>query len=254
MIFRKTLRDEAVKSLVFFAITTGALALAVFYYPTFAENRGLVMKLVPIFVKGLVADVMKDEYVGYYVLQHYVKGLLFISAASAVFIGMGAISKEVETGTIHVLLSKPVSRTRVLLGKAAALAIATAVPVVGSSLLGVVLSRAIGENVALGATLAAAGHATIFAWALLAITILSSVIFDEQIKAGGWAGVLCLSQIVLFLADNTRRYSFFDYASYSSYRRIFIEGSYPYRDTAVLAATALAALAAAVVAFRRKDV
>jgi ABC-2 type transport system permease protein len=253
LIFAKTLRDEAVKSLVFSAVTTGALTLAVLYYPTFAENRGLIARLVPVFVKGMVADVLKDEYLGYFVFQHYVKGLLFISAAAAVFIGMGAVSKEVETGTIQVLLSKPVSRTRVLLGKFAALAIATAAPVVLSSLAGIALSRAIGETVPIEPTLLACLHATFFAWSLLAVTVLSSVVFDEQIKAGGWAGVACLSQIVLFLSDNTRRYSFFDYASYGSYRRIFVDGSYPWRDSIVLLATAIAALAVAVWAFRRKD-
>lgn len=254
MIFRKTLRDEAVKSLVFLVLMTGALALAVFYYPTYAENRGLVARLVPIFVKGMIADMLKDEYIGYFVFQHYVKGLLFLSAAAAIFIGMGAVSKEVETGTIQVLLAKPVGRTSVLLRKAAALAIALVFPIVASSFLGVALSRAVGETVPLAATILASVHASLFATALLSVTLLSSVAFDEQIKAGGWAGVLVAAEIVLFLVDDMRRYSFFDLASYGSYRKIFVGGTYPWREASILAAVTVTALGAAVVIFRRKDV
>ncbi len=253
MIFRKTLRDEIVKSLVLLAVVTFALTLAILYYPTFAQNRGPIAKLIPVFVKGMVADVLRDEYVGYFVFQHYVKGLVFLSAAAAVFIGMGAVSKEVETGTISVLLAKPVGRTRVLIEKCAALAIAVSIPVVGSSLLGIPLSLAIGERVAVVPTLAASVHASLSALALLSVTILSSVLFDEQVKAGGYAGVVMLGEMVLFLVDDTRRYSFFNLASYGSYRRIFVDGSYPFGESAILALIAAFGLFLALVAFRRKD-
>ena len=252
-VFGKTLRDEAVKSLTFFALASAGLGLAVGYYPTFAENRGFIAKMVPIFVRGMVADVLRDEYVGYFVFQHFVKNLLFLSAAAAIFIGMGAVSKEVETGTIHVLLAKPVGRTRVLLEKAAALAVCVTAPIVAASLLGVALSAAIGEFVPWKKTLVASAHASLFALSLLSVTLLASVLFHEQIKAGAWAGVVFVAEIVLFLVDDTRRYSYFDYASYGSYRKIYVDGIFPWRDAAILAAVAVAALAASIAIFRRKD-
>src|SRR6201995_1567790 len=89
--FREAVRDRVLYNLVFFALLLMAAAV-------FVGQISIGIEQIVIVSLGLSA-------------------ISFIGLLMAVFIGVGLVSKEMDKRTIYALLSKPVRRWEVLLGK-----------------------------------------------------------------------------------------------------------------------------------------
>ena len=119
----KTLRDQRIPVLAY-GLGLGALALLVIaIYPTFAEvgeELEEAMENLPDAYKAFTGGVLSlTEFDGYLVSQYLII-LPLILAIFAIIEGTGALRGEEERGTMDTLLSLPISRSQVVLQKAAA--------------------------------------------------------------------------------------------------------------------------------------
>jgi ABC-type transport system involved in multi-copper enzyme maturation permease subunit len=87
---------ESVRSRVFYILLAFAVSLLVFSYVLGFLAAGVIRKMV---------------------LDVGLSTIAYFSALTAIFVGIGLVYQEVEKKTIYNILSKPVSRTRFILGR-----------------------------------------------------------------------------------------------------------------------------------------
>ncbi len=123
-VYLKTLRDSR-KSVLFYSIGVVAVGLYVtLFYPTIRDATGFTEFLddLPEVFQALIGDAET-----YTTAEGFLNAEVFsfmgplIFAAFAIVAGAGAIAGEEESHTLDQLLANPISRTSVLLQKAAAL-------------------------------------------------------------------------------------------------------------------------------------
>ena len=166
----------------------------------FGLSTPLLIKFLPEIIKmagtgDMVIDIPTPTAVQ--ALGEYSSTMAQFGVLAAVLVAMGAVAREVETGTAVMVLSKPVGRTAYILAKFAAgsLNFAVALLIGGVACWGYTrvlfadapLAGFIGQTVLLG----------FFLTMCLAVTIFFSTLFRNQLAAGGLALVVIISQAAL---------------------------------------------------------
>lgn len=167
-----------------------------------------------------------------------------------------ATAGEEESGVLALTLAYPLSRTRLLLAKAAAVAISVAVVVLGT-FVGLVVGVAVGGGgISLAKLAALAVHLAFFGWAVGAVALALAALTGRRALAIGSAAAFALLGFLLNgLAPLVDTIQWLKYVSIFYY----YEGNDPIvngvdaRDLAVLGAAALALTALAVGGFRDRD-
>lgn len=108
---------------------------AIWYWPTFMENIGGVMKLAkfsPILSEQVTA-IEKGGVTAYVVGQHFFKGCSAVGVAGAILFAANSIASEAHRGTMEMWLARPVSRHRLYLERWLSGLLAVIVPVLIST-------------------------------------------------------------------------------------------------------------------------
>ena len=260
-VFAKTLRDLRRGFLWWTVGLVGMAALMVSVYPTVRGNAALnkLVQNYPEALKGFFGFggeldyTSASGYLGIELFSFMVPLLLLIAAIAA---GSGAIAGEEDRGTLELLLSLPVSRTRVVLEKFFALA-------VESTGLGLVLwlslwvgARAVGMHIAATRLAAATAGAVALAVAYGAIALLVGCATGRRGLAIGLTSaaavaaylVNSLAPLVTALKPAQKLSPFYHYAVDNPLRT----GLAPVH-LLILVAIAAVAAAAAALAVRRRD-
>lgn len=114
VVFRLALKEVVSKRLVLMM-----LFLTIVYLAVYAYGQHMVLfndRIHPNPGAGMAGQMMMQE-IGYQFLSLGWYIASFIVGAVAVFIGSASISREIETGTILGLAAKPITRTRIIMGK-----------------------------------------------------------------------------------------------------------------------------------------
>ena len=137
------------------------LVPAILYWPDFEENIASFKKIVP-FLKGknLVGMLEVTGVEGYVVAQHFFKGCMILGIPAAVLFSMGAVAGEAHRGTLEIWLARPISRTRLLLERWLAGALAIVVPVFATSATLPYLLAKVDETMAWEPILLSSAHAS----------------------------------------------------------------------------------------------
>jgi ABC-2 type transport system permease protein len=243
-----------------------ALGLAVYavlimsFYPTVRENAQMTQQLMEAFPKAMMdafgaADMASlSGFVGgkfLNVMWPIIVGVFVIMAGAA------TVAREVERGTIELLLSVPESRTRLLLAKLAALLVgilALVAVTVGALALGAALvdeTLGAGELVALGAVL------TCLAVAVGGFTVLLSSFAKERARpAGISAGIMLASYLAWVVSGLSEDWEWLKYASiFTAFdpQRALASGEVEPVHLAVLIGIGLACTVGALIIFGRRD-
>ncbi len=257
----RTLRDSA-RGLVFWSLgLAGLVALTLSVYPSVRDNPSLdaLVESYPEALKSFAGfggelDLTSAAgYLGAELFSFMVPLLLLIAAIAA---GSGALAGEEERGTLDLLLSAPISRSRLALEKLAA--VVTELVVLGGVLLASLLVSARAVDMSIGAGKLAAGTASAVALALVfgSLALLAGAATGRR---GLTVGVVAAVAVAAYLVDSLAALvgwlgwleplsPFHYYASGNPLREGLAAG-----DLAVLLAIAAAAAALALVAFRRRD-
>lgn len=260
-VFLKTLRDLR-RGFVWWSVgLAGMAALEIAVYPSVRDNAALnkLVENYPEAVKGLIGFggqldfASAAGYLGIELFSLVVPLLLIVAAIGA---GANAIAGEEERATLDLLLSLPISRTRVALEKLAAL-------VAESVGLGVVLwlslwigARAVGMDVAATKLAAATVSAVALAVAFGSIALLVGCATGRRGRAIGIAAaaavaaylVNSLAPLVGSLESVQKLSPFYHYAAGNPLR-----AGIAAPHLLLLLAIAAVASAVAVAALRRRD-
>lgn len=130
MLIRKSIRDSVWKAVLCGVLLEVHLILVSLYYPDFAENVAGIKAAIPIdFFRQMVDAAAARGFESYVCIQHFAKAINTFGTFAAVFFACGAVAGEVERGTIEYLVSRPWSRSRILLVKYCVGALALLVPI-----------------------------------------------------------------------------------------------------------------------------
>jgi ABC-type transport system involved in multi-copper enzyme maturation permease subunit len=141
--------------------------------------------------------------------------------------GSGIIAREADQRTSEFLLSRPVSRRRILLTRFAVLALATSLPIIVSSVSAVWISRwTVSEYLGWGETFAASIYMSAFMIMLCGSVTLLSVLSTHQFRAGAILVGLSLANFAIYLIESINRFSLFNMIDLWTFMK-FREGAFP---------------------------
>lgn len=253
----RLLRDDWWKVAAYTLILFGNLVATVLAYPTFEANYGLFMNLVPDFlpfVKQVMEQAGGGKFGVFLAINHFFKGANVIGPAVAIVFATGAIAREVENGTLPILLARPVSRARVLLSFAAVHLVELVVPLVLVTATAPLLTaQLIGRDVALAPLLAASLHGAAFIALTYAIALVLSIVLTEQLKVAAVAGGICVVSFLLYFIEATRPYTLYRLSSLETYVNMARDGTPASGAAAVCVLGSAALLWLAAWLFQRRD-
>ena len=257
----KTLRDQRIPVLAY-GLGLGALALLIIaIYPTFAEGGAemeAAMENLPDAYKAFTGGVLSlTEFDGYLVSQYLII-LPLILAIFAIIEGTGALRGEEERGTMEALLSLPISRSQVVLHKAAAALLSLILVLL---IIGVVLW--VSAGFVEGATLAVDRLAVIMlnTFGMGALFYCFSLFLSASLPSRRLAGVIgavfavgaYFFDAMADIVENLKDYRMLGPFNYFDPLAILKE-DLSFRDSGVLLGASLVLLIAAVLIFRRRDI
>ena len=115
-LLRQWLRDGWWILLGYVVILEAALVAAILYWPKFRDNMPAIAKLVPFeSLQRLMDSVEIAGYWPYLAVQQWFKGCSLFGLAAAAFLTSGVVARDADQKTAEFLLSRPVSRSRILL-------------------------------------------------------------------------------------------------------------------------------------------
>lgn len=257
MIARRLLRDDWWKVAAYTGVLLLNLIATIVAHPTFQANYEAMTNFIPDFMKTIKDAVLGAGSGGlnvFLALNHLFKGANVIGPAMAIVLALGTVVREVETGTIGLLLSRPVSRARILSTFFLVHALELVIPLVLVTAAAPALARVlIDKDLALGPLLVGAAHASLFVVAIYALALLAAVVLTEQIKVAAVVGGLCVLSFLLYFIEATRPWTLYDLSSIELYSSLARGRSLPLREPLTAAAILVGALGTALAVFRRRS-
>jgi ABC-type transport system involved in multi-copper enzyme maturation permease subunit len=224
MIARKTWREIRVTVLVYLVLLELLLVPVIVLWPDFYPDlqRSTLFRNVPIdFLQRIVAGVSLDDeavaYRNWIAVMGFFRSTNLVGLAAAVLLGTSLFARERESQTFEFLLSRPVSRARILFEKFWPTALCVTVPIFLVSGSAVFWSRAIGHELPLWELFLASLHAAVFVLCLLALTTWVSALCRVQAHVAAWVGGFTVLQIGIYLTQRLRQWSLFRLADFEWY-------------------------------------
>lgn len=256
-LLRRILRDDAWKLAAYSVILFGNALATVLAFPAFEKNYQAILQFVPGFLKNLrfaLFDAGASGLSTFCAINHLFKGANVLGVAAAILLAMGTVAREAELGTAGMLLSRPLSRRRILFSWTLVHLLELTVPLLLATLaIPLVASLALDESIAAGPLLLGALHAAVFLALIYALSLLVSTLVSEQIQVAGIAGGICVASFILYFLDATRAFTLYRFSSFEIYADLARGESLPVTTTLGLAAAAIALLALADRVFARRD-
>lgn len=263
-VIRLTLRT---RRLAIFWFDFGILALGLLImglWPLFAENWDDLTQAMggsEVFggtqVEG--ASAQQNTFYSYFSSQ-YTSTLMLVLAYFGVWFGAGLITRDFGSGTLDVLLAAPMSRTRFLLSRMAALLVLTTV-VIAASYVAILLGAVIwAREVDLGALELLVVHLQMLVFTLAVAgggLLLATLILQPGRTYGLAAGIIVIMFVLLLVADIASNLEWLEKVSIFGYWNPVDQlgpGDFTWRDTLVLGVTAVVTAAISLVLFRRRDI
>lgn len=241
-LWRHFLRQSWWIAIGYFVILEAALIAAILYWPRFRDNMPAIAKLVPFdAIQDLLKSMEHAGYWPYFAVQQWFKGCSLFGVAAIAFLGSGIIAREADQRTAEFLLSRPISRRRVLLVRHTCVTLMVVIPVLLSSLSGVWISRYVGEYISLGEVLISSLYMSLFLWSLVSMTTLISAWAMHQLTAGAAVVGFALVSFAMYLVQGINQWSPFALIDVQVFMAIH-NGQFPWWTAGGLLAASLAFL------------
>ena len=246
-VWRKEFRENHWKLVTYAILLLADAVVTVFTYEVLKKLAG-----------GLSAPGWAQQQFGFifgsfdnYVWSNWFgKNLYQMSTLFLVLLGMGTIAAETSRGTAGFLLTKPIRRRAVLFSKWLASAVGFAVIAIVTTLLLYPLAVLSRHTLGMGRLLASLPLTLSTGLVILSLAALASVIFDDQVKAGGAAAVVLILLSIPSWFQRIKKWSLFYYLS----AQPVLENNSPHWLLVLLMLAIAAALyTLAVGALERKD-
>lgn len=253
-LFSKLLRDEWVKLLAFF-VFMGAVAVAqAVLWPKIRVMLPSILELVPQKLKWVIGGMQTEGFVYFIITQQMMKNIGMFGSALAVILGASAVAKEMEGGTMELLLAQPISRKRVLLEKYLFNLGVLFVPVVVSTLLTYPAALIIGESISLTGLLIAGIYGFFIVAVVYSFTFFLGVLIDTQMQVVVAGLGFCLIMFILTAFKETSFLSLYEYMGLDDVRPIFALGSVPVIEMLIFGLLCAAFFTGSWLRFSRKTI
>lgn len=254
-------------AILFWALGMVAFAvMIVALWPSYTgfEYQAIIENLPPILRDTLLGQMVHIPEAEYRAFLNWLNVEFFswippLLTVYPVFTAGGAIAREAERGTLDTLLAQPISRVKIMLSKFMAFLVGLLIISI-SSFLGILVGLttiSLSKKPPLLGLALAHGELFLFLAAFGAIAMLLSVIFLEGSRAMGFAGVVVFVMYMLnFFSNYSEGVRGIRYASLFYYWRpqpILATGALDWQAVAVYIGVTVAALAAALVLFQKRD-
>lgn len=217
----RTVRSAALVTGLYLFVLELMLVPAILYWPRFAENIPAVKALMPIPFAQNMMDVIDEAGVEPYVfLQQYFKACNILGAAAAVLFAVGAVAGEANRGTLEILLSRPVSRRRILLERYALGALQVSVPIFLTSATIPWLLAQVDETMSLWTLMLCSAHESLFLIALFSLTFFCSAVGREPVKIAIGILFFAIFQFSIYVIQKVTHLSLFRMADLNVFMRI----------------------------------
>lgn len=257
MIARRLLADDWWKILAYTGVLTLNLVASILAFPTFQQNFGLIANLIPDFlpsIKDAIRGAGAGGIDGFLAINHLFKAGNIVGSAAAIILALGTIVREVEVGTIGLLLSRPISRARILIDFSIVHLIELTLPLFAVSCATPLLaSWLIEEDVALVPLLLGTIHSALFVSLVYGLSLLCAILFTEQIKVAAVAGGICVLSFILYFVEATRPFTLYRLSSIELYAGLARGGGLATQTLLVCASGSIASLLVTYLVFRRRD-
>ncbi len=254
LLLRQAWREIRLIAFGYLVILAGTLTLAFLYWPHLRDAE--ILKLVEFlpfqplqeFARGFEAT----GFWAWFCVQHLFRGAALFGGAAACLMGTGVIAGEVDRGTMGLLLSRPISRTRILLVRWGIAAVSLLIPLLLVTWMASRVAPMVDEQLDFPLALKASLYAWLFPLAALSMTCVLSSLFSRQMKAGIVVLGFLLVQLALYLVPEVWNHSLFNWMDLDVFVP-FQQGIYPVQFMQWMAGVSLVSLILAAFCFRTRD-
>ncbi len=253
-ILRKTLRDLRWQIVGWGLGLAGLAALLVLLYPTIVEQlEGVEIENIGFGEVGDLSDPRQFFQVEFFTWSP------LLMTAFAIIVGGALLAGEEGAGTLELLLSQPLGRRALLLGKLAGAAVAAfgILAIAGAGFLLTAPFVDLRGRLAVGELATAPFSLLPFVWFVLAATVLAATLTPTRGRAAALmtagAFVAYALNITAGLVGSLDWLYYLTPYYYSDAQRVLTEGTVWWHQAALLAA-ALACTALALAAFERREI
>jgi ABC-2 type transport system permease protein len=248
------LSGTLVFALLYALVLEAMLVPAILFWPEFSANLESIRSMarnVPILGDEMLSKIEDSGFPAYVLAQQFFKGANALGTAAAILFAAPAVAGEAHRGTLELLLARPFSRTRILLERWVAGALAVVLPVFLSTLTIPLLAERVGEFEPYGPYLACAAHQALFLLALYAVTFLASCLGSNPNRIALVALFLAVAQFALYMVKTVTHASLFRLCDMDVLMAL-AEGRWNPPIVLALGAAVGFALGASLLAFRRR--
>jgi ABC-type transport system involved in multi-copper enzyme maturation permease subunit len=167
--------------------------------------------------KGITDPQEEIAYRNWIALMLFFRAVNLLGIAASVLMGTALFARERETQTLEFLLTRTVSRGRILWQKSWPTVLCVAVPIFAVNSSAVYGSHRVEMDLPWGPLLLASLHGCLFVLAILALTTFVSVLSRVQAHVAFWVGGLVVLQIGIYLIPRWRKWSLFRLSDFDWY-------------------------------------
>jgi len=256
VIARQMLRENLLLVVGYFALLAMTTSLGIWFWPDLRTAIGEwtdVAAFLPIEgLREVVLRIQEEGYWAYFSVQQFFRGGGVFGVAAAGLLGSGIIAREADNRTAEFLLSRPISRRRIVLVRWGCGALALATPLVLCTGVGAMCSPLVGEKISLLAAAQGAAHTALFVVAVFTTTVWLSARSSHAMRAGIIVLGVLLLQFALYLIKVLWHYSAYNLIDLDVMTPL-AQGLYPWKETVALILWIGAFLALAIRDFRKRD-
>ena len=262
-VFKRTLKDRWVVFIIYIIAATAFMFMHTSIFPSIKDQQVDIGKMLESMPKGFTEAFGLQDY-DMSKFENYISGeefsliwplLLLIMSIS--FAG-NAIAGEIERGTIEILLSQPVSRTKLYLAKYfSGILFIVSFIVLTISLL-ILIASIFGISVKIANFLSLSLIAFFFALAMYSVAMFLTSIFSDRgkvyfISAGILFAMYALN-IISGLKENLKDLKYFSFFHYYIPNDLLIRNHIDTQSIVVFSSVALLFSIAGIIAFNKRDI
>lgn len=211
MLFRQYIEEHRFLAIGYFFLLLLNMLAGTYYWPDLRDNFPEVIKFIPLEpLQDFVRAFEQSGYWAYFSVQHFFKGAGMFGIAAGGLIGSGLVAREVDRRTAELLLSRPISRVRILWTRWLAGAVLLFLPFMAVAIIGWAIAPQVDEQLDLMLVVRATCYTFLFILCAYTATVALSTRFSNQLKAGILVLGLLLMQLAIYMIDKLWDYSLYN--------------------------------------------
>ena len=237
-----------------FVVLEVLLAVAIIWWPNFAENMGSVKKLsAPLpMLQDMVGLIEMIGVPAYVVGQHFFKGCNTLGSAAAVLFGILIVAGEAHRGTLEIWLARPVTRLRLWTERWVGGWLAINLPVLLTTLTVPPLLARIDETMRVDHLLLCALHQGLFLGAIYGLTTVFSAVASNPIKIAFVMLFASIFEFAIYLVKEITHFSAFRLVDIETFAAILDSSRLDLKIVLPLALVNVASYGVGYALFRRR--